>query len=127
MSETLHDLRMVDSGSVAMRIAAVMNSDGRLAIGDGQIETHVLPVVAAEDTMRWQERALCAQVDPEAFFPDKGATTRDAKRVCQSCPVRSECLEDALRHNEGFGIRGGLTERERRHLKRRIVQIPQQM
>ena len=67
----------------------------------------------------WQERALCAQTDPEAFFPEKGGSTREAKRVCMSCDVRSECLEYALAHDERFGIWGGLSERERRRLKRR--------
>jgi WhiB family redox-sensing transcriptional regulator len=69
--------------------------------------------------LSWQERALCAQTDPEAFFPEKGGSTREAKRVCLSCDVRSECLEYALGHDERFGIWGGLSERERRRLKRR--------
>ena len=38
--------------------------------------------------LSWQERALCAQTDPEAFFPEKGGSTREAKRVCLSCDVR---------------------------------------
>jgi WhiB family redox-sensing transcriptional regulator len=71
--------------------------------------------------LSWQERALCAQTDPEAFFPEKGGSTREAKKVCQTCDVRSECLEYALRHDERFGIWGGLRERERRKLKRRAV------
>ena len=69
--------------------------------------------------LSWQERALCAQTDPEAFFPEKGGSTREAKRVCLSCDVRSQCLEYALAHDERFGIWGGLSERERRRLKRR--------
>lgn len=67
----------------------------------------------------WQERALCAQTDPEAFFPEKGGSTREAKKVCLSCEVRSECLEYALGNDERFGIWGGLSERERRKLKKR--------
>jgi hypothetical protein len=43
--------------------------------------------------LSWQERSLCAQTDPEAFFPEKGGSTREAKRVCMSCDVRSECLD----------------------------------
>ena len=69
----------------------------------------------------WQERALCAQTDPEAFFPEKGGSTREAKKVCGGCDVRSECLDFALAHDERFGIWGGLSERERRKLKRRAV------
>lgn len=69
----------------------------------------------------WQERALCAQTDPEAFFPEKGGSTREAKKVCVGCEVRSECLEYALENDERFGIWGGLSERERRKLKKRAV------
>lgn len=75
--------------------------------------------MAEEQT--WQERALCAQTDPEAFFPEKGGSTREAKRICTGCEVRAECLEYALAHDERFGIWGGLSERERRRLKRRAV------
>ncbi|MGP9539009.1 WhiB family transcriptional regulator [Brachybacterium sp. AOP43-C2-M15] len=71
--------------------------------------------------LTWQERALCAQTDPEAFFPEKGGSTREAKKVCVSCEVRAECLEYALENDERFGIWGGLSERERRKLKRRVV------
>ena len=68
--------------------------------------------------LEWQERALCAQTDPEAFFPEKGGSTREAKRICSGCEVKAECLEYALQHDERFGIWGGLSERERRRLKR---------
>lgn len=71
--------------------------------------------------MGWQERALCAQTDPEAFFPEKGGSTREAKKVCTQCDVKAECLEYALANDERFGIWGGLSERERRKLKRRVV------
>lgn len=74
-----------------------------------------------EGALGWQERALCAQTDPEAFFPEKGGSTREAKKVCLSCDVRSECLEYALSKDERFGIWGGLSERERRKLKKRAV------
>ena len=69
----------------------------------------------------WQDRALCAQTDPEAFFPEKGGSTREAKKVCRGCEVRAECLEYALENDERFGIWGGLSERERRKLKRRTA------
>jgi WhiB family redox-sensing transcriptional regulator len=65
----------------------------------------------------WRLDALCAETDPEAFFPDKGGSTRDAKRVCGGCPVRAECLEYALASDERFGIWGGLSERERRRVR----------
>ncbi len=70
------------------------------------------------DEMGWQEKALCAQTDPEAFFPEKGGSTREAKKVCLSCEVRAECLDYALKNDERFGIWGGLSERERRRIRR---------
>lgn len=77
--------------------------------------------VQLEKDENWQERALCAQTDPEAFFPEKGGSTREAKRICQGCEVRDACLITALENDERFGIWGGLSERERRRLKRGII------
>ena len=73
------------------------------------------------DGLDWHDQALCAQTDPEAFYPDKGGSTREAKRVCRSCDVRAECLEYALEHDERHGVWGGMSERERRRLKREAV------
>ena len=69
----------------------------------------------------WQERALCAQTDPEAFVPEKRDTTHKTKRGCLTCEVRDDCLEYALMNDERFGIWGGLSERERRRLRRAAV------
>lgn len=78
------------------------------------------PRSVGDDTaLGWQADALCAQTDPEAFFPEKGGSTRDAKKICTTCEVKSECLEYALQNDERFGIWGGLSERERRKLRRR--------
>jgi WhiB family transcriptional regulator, redox-sensing transcriptional regulator len=74
--------------------------------------------VKTDEREPWMDDGLCAQTDPEAFFPDKGGSTRDAKRICLSCDVKAQCLEYALRNNERFGIWGGLSERERRALIR---------
>jgi WhiB family transcriptional regulator, redox-sensing transcriptional regulator len=63
--------------------------------------------------------ALCAQTDPDAFFPRKGQPNRPAKRVCTGCPVASECLAYALAHNERYGVWSGTSERERRAVLRR--------
>jgi WhiB family redox-sensing transcriptional regulator len=81
-----------------------------------------LPRPAEDEIFAWQQDALCAQTDPEAFFPDKGGSTRPAKRICVGCDVRTHCLAYALDHDERFGIWGGLSERERRRLKRPEVQ-----
>jgi WhiB family redox-sensing transcriptional regulator len=71
-----------------------------------------------DEEPEWQDLALCAETDPEAFFPEKGGSVREAKKVCRKCEVRAQCLEYALENDERFGIWGGLSERERRHVKR---------
>ena len=85
------------------------------------VEPERYEVAPATTDDEWQERALCSQTDPEAFFPEKGGSTREAKRICLGCEVRDACLDYALAHDERFGIWGGLSERERRKLKRRIA------
>lgn len=79
----------------------------------------LIPAEQIEGELSWQVDALCAQTDPEAFFPEKGGSTRDAKKVCAACEVKQECLDYALGNDERFGIWGGLSERERRKLKKR--------
>lgn len=73
-----------------------------------------------EEDLGWQEKALCATTDPEVFFPEKGGSSKAAKRICLACEVRTECLEYAIAHEEPFGIWGGLSERERRRFMRPI-------
>ena len=90
--------------------------------GDGPIEwsedADAVQYARIDGPLAWQQHALCAQTDPEAFFPEKGGSTREAKAVCQACQVREECLEYALANDERFGIWGGMSERERRRLRR---------
>lgn len=66
----------------------------------------------------WQEFSNCLGVDPDLFFPERGASTREAKEVCRGCVVREDCLEFALANGEKFGIWGGMSERERRRIRR---------
>jgi WhiB family redox-sensing transcriptional regulator len=66
----------------------------------------------------WRKFANCLGVDPDLFFPERGASTKEAKGVCLGCEVRLDCLEFALQNGEKFGIWGGLSERERRRLRR---------
>lgn len=63
-------------------------------------------------------KAECLHANPEIFFPDKGGSTQAAKRICSGCKVRQTCLDFALKHDERYGVWGGLSERERRKLKR---------
>ena len=87
----------------------------------GQGIAGLLGIGLEADAQSWQERALCAETDPEAFFPEKGGSTREAKKICTGCEVKAQCLEYALANDERFGIWGGLSERERRKLKKRAV------
>jgi len=64
------------------------------------------------------DRALCAQTDPEVFFPEKGGSARQARIICRRCEVRQECLAHALAAGERYGIWGGLSERERIRLQK---------
>ena len=72
----------------------------------------------------WRAESACRGTDPELFYPEHGASNKEAKDVCRGCPVRADCLEYALTNNEKFGIWGGLTERERRRLYRRTMARP---
>lgn len=66
----------------------------------------------------WISAAVCASADPEEWFPEGGATSNRAKRICQTCPVINECLQYAL-GNDMDGIWGGTSRRERVGLMRR--------
>jgi WhiB family redox-sensing transcriptional regulator len=66
----------------------------------------------------WAARGACRTVDPDALFV-QGAAQNRAKTLCGGCPVRVECLADALDNRTEFGVWGGMTERERRALLKR--------
>jgi WhiB family redox-sensing transcriptional regulator len=90
-----------------------------IRLGVPGVRQPALPGQLEDNPLAWQSDSLCAQTDPEAFFPEKGGSTRDAKKICGSCEVRVHCLEYALENDERFGIWGGLSERERRKLRKR--------
>jgi WhiB family redox-sensing transcriptional regulator len=68
--------------------------------------------------MNWRDRAACARIGGDAWFPEVGMSPAAAKAVCATCPVVAECLEHALSAPEKFGIWGGLSETQRRSLRR---------
>ena len=84
--------------------------------------TDISIAIAIELDDDWQDGANCLGVDPDLFFPERGASTREAKEVCRGCIVRRQCLEFALQNGEKFGIWGGLSERERRRIRRQRAQ-----
>lgn len=72
-------------------------------------------------TRDWRADALCAQTDPDLFFPEVGQPAVSAKEICDVCPVRVECLTYALDNGEGIGVWGGLSANERNQLLRRTA------
>lgn len=70
----------------------------------------------------WHLEALCAQADPEEWYPESRASNRAAKAICNDCPVRQECLDFAMATESSYlhrwGIWGGLTARDRENLAR---------
>ncbi len=87
----------------------------------------VAAIWPAHEVPAWQRSANCLGVDPDLFFPERGGSTREAKEVCRGCVVQQECLQYALNNSEKFGIWGGLSERERRRLRRRRDGTPYQV
>jgi WhiB family redox-sensing transcriptional regulator len=69
------------------------------------------------EDFNWQDLAECKTVDTSLFFPERGASTKEAKAICSDCIVREDCLEYALAH-EKHGIWGGMSERERRRVRK---------
>ena len=66
----------------------------------------------------WMARGNCAEQSPSLFFPSDGVGVDVARKVCEGCPVKSPCLEYALRHRIDHGVWGGTSERERRRILR---------
>lgn len=77
---------------------------------------HIEAITAPD--IAWQEQALCAQTGGDFFFPEPGSSVREAKRICGLCRSRAACLAYALDNDERFGVWGGLSEKERLHLRR---------
>ena len=86
--------------------------------GKGRRTVDLVSLLYGHQERGWQAQANCMGVDPDLFFPERGASTREAKEVCRGCVVREDCLEYALANGEKFGIWGGMSERERRRLRR---------
>jgi WhiB family redox-sensing transcriptional regulator len=89
-----------DNGNTAVRLLA-----------------QALPALATTTIGPWAAQALCAQVDPEIFFPPGDDPATEARRICAHCPVRRPCLDYALAAGEEYGIWGGLDPEERRALR----------
>ena len=89
-----------------------MIPDSRLGAGSRLDASDIPPAPS------WYSRANCRGVNPDLFYPQRGQGTREAKEVCRGCVVREQCLEDAIGRYEKFGIWGGMSERQRRQVRR---------
>ncbi len=72
----------------------------------------------SEANMAWKQRGNCLGIDPDLFYPERGVSSANAKKVCKVCEVQLECLNYAIDNGEKFGIWGGMSERERRQVRR---------
>ncbi len=84
---------------------------------EGPVDTTLFEDIFTQD-LAWQEMANCRGADQDLFFPERGASTRKAKAICGACAVKDDCLEFAITKGERFGIWGGMSERERRRIRR---------
>ena len=95
----------------------------------GELGSYTSPLTLGGDSLAdlldlaappaWMKEALCAQVDPALWFPEKGGSNKTARAICQQCPVRAECLEYSLSLEDNpWGIWGGTSMRDRYELRR---------
>jgi WhiB family redox-sensing transcriptional regulator len=78
-----------------------------------------------DEIVDWRDEAACIPRASEVnFFPARGESVREAKAVCAACCVREPCLEYAMRFDHLSGVWGGMSERERRQLRRRRRRPP---
>lgn len=66
----------------------------------------------------WRKEALCIEQSPDIFFPESAQSNSPAKRICEMCAVRLDCLDYAITTNQQFGIWGGTVERERATMRK---------
>lgn len=69
----------------------------------------------------WVQNASCAGTDPDVFFPDKGGSVHAAKQLCNVCPVTAACLREAITDHLDFGVWGGLSQNDRKRLRRQAA------
>ena len=79
---------------------------------------HLKEALSTGYDLEWQDAANCKGANADLFFPERGASTRTATGICRECAVRADCLEFAITTGEKFGIWGGMSERERRRVRK---------
>jgi WhiB family redox-sensing transcriptional regulator len=74
-------------------------------------------------TLEWQNDAACRDVGGDAWYPEERMRAPIAKSICEGCPVRTQCLEDALERHDQHGIWGGYSVEERREMQRQRAEV----
>ena len=100
------------------RLRQGLDGDAHVVVQRCEPGVPVLPQLREGSVNEWMERGNCVSVDPELFFPHKGASVRQAKGVCRRCDVVSECLTWALATPGVGGVAGGATARERQRMRK---------
>lgn len=100
---------MWEAGSESMHTGSQRLMQGIFDLGYGK---------AGLSDRSWMEDALCAQTDPDIFYPEKGGSTAPATSVCNNCMVRDECLEYAVSNDIRHGIWGGTSDNDRKRMAR---------
>lgn len=72
-------------------------------------------------TEPWRKYALCIDQPPNFFFPESAQSNLPAKRICEMCAVRLDCLDYAIKTNQQFGIWGGTVEKERTSIRKMMA------
>lgn len=118
----LDELAQTARAALAAEYAHYDPAPGRARLEDSIRQQPAEPVAVALPSCGgsswvtdWSGHAACRTTDPDELFV-QGAAQNRAKAVCAGCPVRTECLADALDNRVEFGVWGGMTERERRAL-----------
>ncbi len=109
-------------GDVTARTPGSRPTGGGGASGaDGPSDGPTRPGVVRGDDRHgsggWQAYAACRGQDPDLWFPGQGGSVRAAKRVCRMCPVQINCLAEAMKRGELYGVWGGAAEDERRQFR----------
>lgn len=103
--------------------AALPGPSGTGDFAQRDAETHCRPALSTiVGGSEWTVRAVCAGGDPDMLFVT-GAAQREAAKICQACPVRLECLADALDNRIEYGVWGGMTERQRRAVLKKSPEV----
>lgn len=71
----------------------------------------------------WMRLAACRSMDTEEFYPPRGGDLAGPRAVCAECPVQNECLNYAIENGDHFGIWGGLSDKQRRKVRRQQREI----